>query len=146
MCPSEASRMLERIHKISHEKFVIHGSTSKRKVLVPKRPDPTARNKDLHRKAVYATSVVEVAIMYAVIHGDPKWRYFKGGEFVLYFPEEGYKLREGYIHVCRKEEFEGNPLVLSSSRPVRPVEIIKVHPAMLEELGEKDRITFMDIC
>ncbi len=146
MHPFEASRMLERIHKISHEKFVIHGSTSKRKVLVPRRPNPIARSKELRRKAVYATSVVEVAIIYAVIHGDPRWRYIKGGEVVLYFPEEGYKLREGYIHVCRREEFKGNPLVLSSNRQVRPVEIIKVHPAMLEELGRADRITFMDIC
>ena len=139
-----ASRLLKRIENISHEKFVIHGATSRRSLLIPKKPQPTARNKDCHQKAIYASSVLVVGIIYAVIQGDPRWKYVRREGISLTIPEGGYRFCEGYIHVCDRKDFKiGNALTSLSKRPVRPVEIIKVHPAVLEFLEQTRQLTFV---
>ncbi len=144
MSPFTAGKILKRIEKISHKKFVIHGSITKRSVLIPKKPLPSARVKTFHQKAVYATSVVEIAILYAVIHGDPRWKYIPKEGFCVIVPEGGYKLCEGYIHVCLRKDFKGGPLASFSKKPVVPTDVIKVHPDMLTILKETNRLIFVE--
>jgi len=135
-----AARVLRRIRKIPHEEYVIHGSLERSTILSPRRPPQNARNPKLRQKAVYATSVVAIAVFYATICDEiPLWRYRRGGKMILFAPRGEISFVDGYIHVCRRISFKGNALISSSRQAVRPVETIRV-PAetvqILEEWGE----------
>ena len=140
-----ASLLFRRLERISHKDFVLHGSPRRRALLVPRKPVLTSSNKNLLKRAVYATSVVHVGLFYAVIAGDPRWRYFlKEKEFRLLVPEEGLDACRGYLHVCHRSSFTKHPLVSYSRRPVRVAQTIRVHPHMLSYLAKRGQIKFVE--
>lgn len=134
-------RLLKQIERIPHEQYVLHGSPQRRNVLIPQRPPPTARRrKELRQKAVYATSFVDLAIIYATICGNPFWNFVRKQGLYLYFPKRGYKLCDGYIHVCRRSDFSKDPLVSFSTKPVRPVKILRIPSKTLVHLVDSKRV------
>lgn len=141
---TSAIKVIKCIEKISHRKFVIHGSIRKTSILTPKRPKPKAKNKLLRQRAVYATSFVEIAIMYAVINGYPKWKLVKGKGFCLSIPKDGLLVSGGYIHVCKRKDFNWDPVVSFSKKPVRVVKVIRVPALALKVLTDTKRIATVE--
>lgn len=140
----EVKRILKSIERIPYDRFVIHGSGVRKSTLLPRKPAPTTNYKLHHRKAIYGTRFVEIAIIYAVVDGDPKWRNVRGEGIFLFVPKEGLVLRDGYVYVCPHRNFTPHNFVCLSTRPVKPERVIKVPSTALEELCRAKRIFLWD--
>jgi hypothetical protein len=124
---------IRRIANIPHTTAVIHGSQRRRRLLIPRKPSPTATKiKKYRQRAVYATSFVEIGVMYAVIKEDPLWKIGARNGLRLKMPEGfRYTTTKGFIHVCQKQAFKGGKFVSIAKKPVRPIRVIPVSPDLL---------------
>lgn len=137
-------RCIQSIERISHKHFVIHGSHCRRPVLIPQKPALTTNNKKLRKRAVYATSVVAVAVLYATYRGDPIWKYGRGKGMRLRITGEGFNVCDGFIQVCQRRSFEGGMFVSHSKKPVRVIRNIRVRHALLKYFLDKKSIRLVE--
>ena len=141
---------LRSLERIPHEQFVLHGSRKRSNTLIPKRPKLESwRNKrkarHLLQKAVYATRVIAIAVIYASLPNDAQWRYVKKGRYIrVLHREPEISIYPGYIHVCRRTSFNRGALITTSKHPVRVVKTYKIPPEMLQFLWGKKQIRFFD--
>lgn len=144
-----ARRVLRDIDKIPHKHFVVHGARKRQGILVPRRPLTMVKYKKLRKKAVYATQVTAIAVLYATNNQDLRWMYAGKGVIEVLKPAGCLRLCSGYIHVCPKigfkgVEFRGNPLILTSRKPVKPVRSFRAHPVMLQVLFESGGLRLVE--
>ncbi len=139
-----AERLIRRIERIPHKEFVLHGSTRRRRLLIPRKPTLTTNNKELRRRAIYATSFVHIAILYAVVADDPRWKCSLKKSMRVLVPKDGLPVVSGYVHVCDRSLFTKNPYVSAATRPIRVKSVIKIDYRVLKHLLDKGEIQLVD--
>lgn len=144
-----ARRVLREIDKVPHTRYVAHGAAKRQSTLVPRRPVTTVKYKKVRKKAVYATQVTAIAVLYATNNQDLRWMYAGKGVIEVLKPQGSLRLRSGFVHVCPKAgfvgvEFRGNPLILTSRKPVKPVRSFRAHPLMLKVLFESGALRLVE--
>ncbi len=146
----KAQRVLRSIQKIPHERFVLHGSLTRSNTLLPNKPTlKTFRNtrkaKGLKEKAVYATRLTHVAVVYATLPNDTAWRLNKKGKCLNVLAREPeVSLFSGYIHVCRAASFDRGRLITTSGRAVKVVRTFKITPDVFAYLWHKQDLRLSD--
>ncbi len=129
--------LIRRLKKLPHKEFLMHGSGRRVRSqrVMPKKPRVVFRNSpELFRKRVYATPVIEIALLYAVIKSDHSawdWCFIrKDGEIQLYcrVKKEPLVVRNGYIHILSRAEFRKKKVgvIFSSDHPVSVAQTIRV--------------------
>lgn len=132
----EYERLMARLARIPHDRFVLHGGPCRPRhgYLVPCHPRVGFRKRlELDKKRVYATTVIAVAMLYAVIDAPSAawdWQFLRvGGEYHLYCRIRGeFSLRNGYIHVLPRKQFADlrTWLICAARERVRPVQTLRV--------------------
>ena len=145
----KAKRVLRIIRSIPHQHFVLHGSLIRSNTLLPNKPKlKFKKHRKLNKKGVYATAVINIAVMYASMENRMKWKFIrKGGEIhVLHEKKDGEEkpilnLYDGYIHVCRREIFgKAGALILFSKRPAKVVRTFKISHEIFLYLWNKKAV------
>jgi hypothetical protein len=145
----KSKRILQSIRGIPHKRFVLHGSQTRSNVLLPNRPKlHSFKNKrkvrGLQEKAVYATTVLEVAIIYATLPHDTQWKFVrKGRYFHIRWREEVVTAHAGYIHVCLRTHFGRGALTTRSKKAVKVVRTYRIQPEELVYLWQKKAFKFL---
>jgi hypothetical protein len=100
----------------------------------------TRRAKDIREKAVYATRVVAVAVLYATMPNYTQWRYDRKAKLIrIRHNEAELALYAGYIHVCRGTSFSRGTRIIASKRPAKVVRTFRITPeAFLYLWGRKE--------
>lgn len=130
--PTEARKFslaMGSLRRLPKERFVLHGSKKRSRLLSPRRPRPARiRTPFQNQEAIYATENPIIAIAHATID-NPKWQNVQK-KGVLLFIEQGDTIRPhgGYVHVLPRKGFVGTARMSYSRRPVKPVAVIKIHP------------------
>ncbi len=132
------------IREIREGKYVLHGSPKKLSVIEPRQAQST---NPMHAKyGVYATSYLNIALLYAAIHEDRTlwgWRadFAKSLEIQLVssVPLQGKK---GYLHVLPREPFEvvEEGFTLIARKPIVPKKTFSVDPGLLDGLQKEHLI------
>ncbi|HCC06352.1 TPA: hypothetical protein DEP94_03285 [Candidatus Nomurabacteria bacterium] len=152
MNTEKAKRVLRSIRKIPHKHFVLHGSLTRSNTVLLRRPNVRfKKRKELHQKGIYATSLTEIAIMYATLENSIVWKYMlKKKEICILHKitndteKSTLNVYNGYIHVCRRHTFnQGGPLISFSKRPARVVRTFKISHEVLLYLWDKKDIKFV---
>lgn len=132
MDTQKAKRVLRSIRKIRHEKFVLHGSLVKSNTLLPRRPKlkgfkSKRKTRGIKERGVYATRLVEVAVLYASLPYDLQWQPIRRERYIrVGFVGKEIQVREGYIHVCRATSFDGRGLITRSKKAVKVVRTFRL--------------------
>jgi len=145
MDTQKAERVLRSIRNIRHEKFVLHGSPVRSNTLLPRRPklggfSNHRKTRGIKETGVYATRLVEVAVLYASLPYDLQWQVIRRERYIrVRFAGEEIRIRHGYIHVCRQTSFDGRGVITRSGRAVKVVRTFRVPPEVFLYLwGRKD--------
>lgn len=144
MDTQSAERLLQRIHRIPHKKFVLHGAPRPHRVLLPQKQRYSRLPRRFREKAVYGTAYTPVAVLHALLPIEPRWKYIRGMGIQVFVSGDELSVENyGYIHVCRKEGFRGNALIYSNRARVRAVRILKISPTILRLLHESGHLEFV---
>lgn len=144
----KAKRILRNIQKIPHKKFVLHGSLRRSTTILPNRPSlDTFKNprkaKGLCGKAVYATRLTCIAVLYATLPNHVHWKYSKTERCIRVLHEgPALPVYTGYVHVCRGKSFGRGGFITKSKHPAKVVKTFKVTPEVLLYLWDKKEIGF----
>jgi hypothetical protein len=132
------------LQRISHEKYVLHGSDRPLEVVEPRKPTLIHREPLWNHHAIYASMTMEIQIFRAVIRDDPGARVTTMGAcWSLNVEDEcwdvwgsGVRFVTGYIHVLPREPFEkvGIESTCLSREPVRTEWVHRVEPSILTRL------------
>ncbi len=150
MNTDNVKRVLRSIQKIPHRHFVLHGSMRRSNTLIPHRPllekfKNPRKAKALRKKAVYATRVVHIAVIYATMPNDTQWKWKrKEKNFRILHREKNPVLCSGYIHVCRATSFGRGAAITSSKRPVKVVKTFRIPPDVFLHLWDNKEIQLFD--
>lgn len=101
-------QLYRRLLEIPADQFVMHGSPHRLDTVEPHQAVFEGRP-ELSRYGVYATQVIEVAVLYAVIHEKRDlWGYahLPLSDFMEVHVPSGFQPRSGFIHVLPKQAFE----------------------------------------
>jgi hypothetical protein len=102
MQQSKIALMVRKIKRIPHEHYLMHGSQRMSRVLVPKKPQPTSSNIRHRRRAVYATALIPVAVLYALAIHDLQWQFKSYKTVSVVAPKDGFEsYRHGFIHIVK---------------------------------------------
>lgn len=135
-----------QIYSFNPQKWVLHGSGRRRRILAPRKPRGVYTNPLHSHRWVYATTRIDLAVLYAVL-GMPscewRWEYLPGEDGLqklhIWLPSS-VRFRRGYVHILPREKFyfpkTGSTLVGSPYR-VRPIRIIPVYPFMVHAWLER---------
>lgn len=142
-------RLMKRLESISHDQFVMHGTTKRLRhgALIPRKQWIKFPNKpELCRKRVYATTVIDIAVIYAVVDIPSAlwdWRLMRvNGEYGLYCRmKQEASLCSGFIHVLPRRQFKTlqKRFIYSSRQRVRPVQTIRIPDGVLPWLLTKNK-------
>lgn len=129
--------LFQEIEKIPHSKFVLHGSGSVSKLIIPRKPREWHNRDEFMVKRVYGTLLLEVAVFYATIDVSKDrwgWGISKDGLVLKLASLKSLQLRMGYIHVIPREHFKINHhgIMCASKVPVKSVKIFRVSPSLLK--------------
>jgi len=142
MRSAELYRCLE---EISEDGFVLHGSPHLLTQIEP-RQTSYRRLKAFSRYGVYATTYVEVALLYALIHDSRdrwSWALDETGPSpkIIVRAEEGCKYGPGYLYVTSRKYFrqikDGKGLIYLTRKPVQVVKVLEVDGFILQELIDR---------
>jgi hypothetical protein len=132
------------IREVLEGKYVLHGSPKKLSVIEPRQA--ISRRPEHSQRGVYASSYVNIALLYAVIHIDRTlwgWRadFDKSLkiDIITSVPLSG---EEGYIHVLPRAPFKvvDEGFTLLTREPIAPRQVFSVHKDVLKGLQENHLI------
>lgn len=150
MDTQKAKRVLRSIHKISHKHFVLHGSLTRSNTILARKPSldtwrNTRKAKGIREKGVYATRLVDLAVLYATLPNDTMWRRVKKGRYIrILYQKPELILFRGFIHVCRADSFDKRALITVSKRSVKVVRTFRITPEVFMYLWEKKQLRIFD--
>ena len=123
--------------------IVLHGSPYLVPIIEPKQAVHDTGTPELNECAVYGTRYGAIALLYALIHEDRSnwgWRAdFSESDEILVVAPDPFKGGPGYLYVLPRRPFTkviGNGICHIAYEPVTPVEVLEVHPTVLEYLQE----------
>lgn len=136
---------IRRLQKIPHKDFLLHGSSTRLRSgrVMPKKPQIVFRNSpELFKKRVYATPVIPIALLYAVIHQNHSvwdWCFMRQeGKLNLYcrVKKSPLVVGRGYIHVLPRAGFENKRtgVTFRSRQSAQATEVIRVPPRIFDWL------------
>jgi|GEM_PF-2388367 len=145
MLPQEISAFLR---KLPHEDYLLHGSIEGEGgpygVLRPYTPPGRPPRSEWRQCAVYATPVIEVALIRALARTEPgmiRWyiphEWYKHKRGIPPFIVEGrnLKLGPGYIYIVPRLSFRQlpNSWHFASRKPVTPIAVMPVTPTFWKQ-------------
>ena len=120
---------------------VFHGSPHKIEVLVPQQAFFDGDAPELNQLGIYATDYSPIALLYSVIHEDKnEWGLqmdpINHPEEIIVVAPDPLKGGSGYLYVLPGSTFKfiGTSLNCVAYEPVTPIEVLEVHPTILEDL------------
>lgn len=134
---------IDFLTRLSEEHFLLHGSVHACDVLEPRQAFGYSEKHGQNLCAVYATQVLEIALMKSTIIGVPGewgWKF----DFGLFSWRRTARINvygevqrsSGFIYVLDKNNFETiAPFTSVSYKPVVPLARVEVFPHMLDQLG-----------
>lgn len=143
----QAHKRLEDISKPNHKRYRLHGSPRRMSRIKAKLPKTKLRNKKSREIGVYATSVVVIAILYALAKKEYKWKYIHGKGICIKTRDTSLKLRSmGYVHICRSGGFDRGILTSLSKKDVRVIRTFRVDRQCLIEASRGIDIHLLREC
>lgn len=136
------TELFSHLERIPHEHFVLHGSPLELHSIAPQQAVFEER-RDLNEHGIYATTAVEIALLYALVHedrGDWGWcgAVRDGKPILKVVVPEGFTPASGYVHVLSRRGFhdiEAFPgLHIAYGDPKTPDEILPIDAEVFEEL------------
>ncbi len=133
------AELYQRLLEIPEDRYVMHGSPYELEIIEPRRTgrdDVPAYN----HLGVYATTCIEIALLYATIHTKrTEWGFAPQtttSTLDVRVPL-GFIHGPGFVHILPKEGFEELTLAaFVSHKPVRPVEVFPIDRDVLFEMIE----------
>jgi len=140
--------LFSHLERLPHEQFVLHGSPLNLHCIEPKQAI-FEEHRDLNEYGIYATTIVEIALLYALVNEDKRnwgWREMvRDGKPILgLVVPEGFTPSPGYVHVLSRRGFhdiEAFPGIhIAYGDPKTPVETLTVDVEVLEDLQRDGRL------
>lgn len=142
--------IFKNLLKIPIKDFVLHGSPKLINKIEPKRAF-LEKGGPLHNEfGIYGTTIVEIAILYALIHEDDniwQWRIDSdSGELSVKLPND-FKSGHGWIYILQRSYFKElvGGVIYISYESISPFKKIKIPVEMMDFLQEENKLIIRSI-